>query len=232
MKNISPALEEKLLGSGWLSALRPFFESDEYAKIIKYLSERSKEGVKILPNVPDVFRAFLETPFDKTKVVFLGTEPYATPRLANGLAYGVNVQTCIPPVLNNIFKELYSDIEATSSISAHSMLHWAHQGCLMLNGALTVEMGAPGSHFNLWQPFTDHVIKTLSDSKTGLVFVLWGDYAKSKKTLIKIRNHYIVEAASPHQITASNGFFGSKPFRQINAFLRQQKEGDSIEWSK
>lgn len=198
-----------------------FFETERaktyYIHLDSFIkSDRLKTTV--FPKERDVFKAFELTPFDKLKVVIIGQDPYHKVNQAHGLSFSVNSGIKTPPSLVNIFKELQTDLSIP--IANHGNLtSWAKQGVLLLNATLTVKEGQPGSHQNKgWEIFTDEVIKYISENKEGVVFLLWGNFAKSKKDLINASKHLVLEAAHPSPL-ARGAFFGCKHFSQTNAFL-------------
>jgi len=167
-----------------------------------------------------MFSAFDLTPFDKVKVVIIGQDPYHGARQAHGLCFSVPEGIKNPPSLNNIFKELYDDLGIEPSENGN-LENWAKQGVLLLNATLSVRANQAGSHQNKgWETFTNSVISTLSEKKTGLVFILWGNYAKAKEILIDTSKHYILKAAHPSPFSAYSGFFGCKHFSKTNEILR------------
>ena len=173
----------------------------------------------IYPQVQHVFEAFTLCPFEKTNVVILGQDPYHGPKQAHGLAFSVSKEVPTPPSLKNIQKEIISDIGVLSE-NHGNLEHWAKQGVLLLNSTLTVEAHKAGSHQNLgWEQFTDAVIRTISHEKEHVVFLLWGSYARSKKTLIDTDKHLILEAPHPSPLSAYRGFFGCKHFSRANDYL-------------
>jgi len=199
-----------------------FIDLDFYLK-----SERQK--FNIFPKVNDVFNAFELTPFDKLKVVIIGQDPYHKVNQAHGLSFSVNSGIKTPPSLVNIYKELQTDLNIP--IAEHGNLtHWAKQGVLLLNATLTVREGQPGSHQKKgWENFTDEIIKYISENTENTVFLLWGNFAKTKKELIHFSNHLVLEAAHPSPL-ARGAFFGSKHFSKCNEFLIS-KNKTPIDWS-
>lgn len=217
------AILEGEFGEEYFKALREFVK-DEYQHAIVY------------PAPKNIFRAFELTPFDKVEVVILGQDPYHGPGQANGLCFAVSEGLPLPPSLQNIFKELDSDIgnvpQRRGGDRAPSeevprpagrggdLERWAKQGVLLLNATLTVRARAAGSHQGKgWERFTDAVIRELSNKKENLVFILWGNYAKSKGAHIDRSKHLVIESAHPSPFSASSGFFGSKPFSKANQYL-------------
>lgn len=214
--------------SSWKTALVEEFQSTYFDQLVTFLKKEKSLDKKIYPPGPLIFNAFNRTPFDKVKVVILGQDPYHNPDEAMGLCFSVPKGIRVPPSLKNVFKEMHTDINFT--IPDHGDLtQWASQGILLLNAMLTVEHKKAGSHKNKgWQQFTDGVIKILSDKKDGLVFLLWGRFAQSKKNLIDETRHYVLEAAHPSPL-ARNAFFGNKHFSTTNKILAEQGK-EIINW--
>lgn len=197
-----------------IEAQKPYFKAIE-----QYLGKELHSGKVIYPPIEKVFSAFSYAHPQDIKVVILGQDPYHGPQEANGLAFSVNKSIRIPPSLRNIYKELSNDVAC--QLPNHGDLSaWAKQGVLLLNAVLTVEENKPGSHATIgWQQFTDRVIQHLSQENENVVFVLWGNYAKSKTSLIDTQKHYIISSPHPSPFSAHNGFFGSKPFSRANEYL-------------
>ena len=212
----------------WQSRLQKEFEKSYFLELIKFL-ESEKPLFIVFPKEQDVFKAFELTPLGAVKVVIIGQDPYHGLNQAHGLSFSVNKGVKIPPSLQNIFKELQTDDNCP--IPTHGNLtHWAKQGVLLLNSTLTVREGLPGSHQKKgWETFTDAVINYISDEKEQVVFLLWGNYAKTKAALIDADKHLILEAAHPSPL-ARGAFFGCKHFSKTNAYLisRQIKP---IDWN-
>ena len=203
---------------GWKSVLQNEVEQPYFEKLRDFLkSEIAKGKVIFLPG-PQIFNAFNTTPFDKVKVVILGQDPYPTPGQAMGLSFSVPKGVNTPASLQNIYKELQTDLGIP--IAKHGDLtNWANQGVFLLNAMLTVEKGQPLSHAKAgWQTFTDAVIRTLSDQREGLVFLLWVKFAQQKKLLIDEIKHHILEAAHPSPL-ARGAFFGCRHFSKTNELL-------------
>jgi uracil-DNA glycosylase len=170
------------------------------------------------------------TPFDKVKVVILGQDPYHGNGEANGLCFAVSKGIRIPPSLQNIKKEIKSDLGKESIVSNGDLEEWAKQGVLLLNSTLTVEANKAGSHqMKGWEQFTDAVVKVLNDKKSGLVFILWGKYAKDKGKNIDQSKHLVISSAHPSPFAAYSGFFGSKPFSKCNDYLIKMGT-EPIDW--
>lgn len=195
--------------------------SAAYTSLLEEIEQRKATGATILPSEEDVFNAFGYTPWSSVKVVLLGQDPYHRVGQAMGLSFSVPHGIRIPPSLRNIYKELHDDLGC--AIPDHGDLSaWARQGVLLLNAMLTVEAGKAGSHKSIgWQGFTDAVIQTLSDQCKGIVFLLWGNFARGKASLIDETKHHILEAAHPSPL-ARGAFFGSKPFSKTNQLLKEQ----------
>ncbi len=218
------------LEPSWLEVLHDEFEKDYMLKLKQFLKQEKEAGHKVYPKGSDIFNAFNKTPFDKLKVVILGQDPYHGPNQAHGLSFSVQKGITPPPSLKNIYKELATDIPGFK-IPAHGELtEWAEQGVMLLNATLTVQAGTPGSHQKKgWEEFTDKVIKTISDKKEGIVFILWGSYAQAKAELIDQKKHFIIKSPHPSPFSADRGFFGSKPFSKTNEIL-VKKGKKPIDW--
>lgn len=207
--------------TGWNEILNTEFQKDYFKSLTHFLSSEREKGKEIYPKESLIFNAFQLTPWDEVKLVILGQDPYHNPGQAMGLSFSVPKEFKIPPSLKNIFKELESDLEIATPIHG-DLTSWAQQGILLLNAMLTVEHKSPGSHKKIgWQTFTNHVISSLSAQKEGLVFLLWGNFARSKSTLIDSTKHLILEAAHPSPL-ARGAFFGSKHFSQTNVYLKER----------
>lgn len=212
----------------WKDALGSEFGKPYFASLVRFLHGEKDAGKVIYPPGSLIFNAFRLTPADRVKVVILGQDPYHGPGQAMGLSFSVPDGIAAPPSLKNIFKEISSDLGVTMSGST-DLTPWARQGVLMLNSILTVEAGRAASHSRIgWQEFTDAVIRYLSDNRSGIIFMLWGNYARSKKALIDTSRHTVLEAAHPSPL-AGGAFFGCRHFSKANEILRQ--EGlDPIDW--
>lgn len=206
----------------WKQALAKDFAAPYFADLKSFLVHEIEAGKIIYPPAPDIFAAFDHCPFEAVKVVILGQDPYHGPGQAHGLAFSVNPGVRIPPSLRNIYQELESDLQI--SPAQHGCLTaWADQGVLLLNATLTVESRLPGSHQGHgWETFTDQAISALSDSRSGLVFLLWGNFARSKKDLIDTQKHSVLEAPHPSPFSAHSGFFGCQHFSKANQYLKKQ----------
>lgn len=215
---------EKLKGvidNKWLEKLTPILDSIYMDQLFTELKNK-KKLVKIFPDQEDIFNAF-KTPFDDVKVVILGQDPYHTFGHAHGYAFSSKAKTC-PPSLRNILQEVeddvYGGLNLQRKIGDFTLTSWANQGVLLLNTALTVEQGIPGSHLHLWTKFTIEVMKILNSDTTAVIFMLWGKKAQFYKTYINEDYHYILEAAHPSPFSASDGFFGCKHFSEANKIIK------------
>ena len=214
--------------SSWKSALAPEFEKPYFAQLVRFLHAEKAAGKVIYPPGGLIFRAFELTPLDAVKVVILGQDPYHNPREAMGLSFSVPDGVRMPPSLRNIFQEIGADLGIRMS-GRTSLEPWARQGVLLLNSFLTVEAGLAASHRNIgWQEFTDAVIRTLSERGEGIVFLLWGNFAKAKASLIDTTRHHVLTAAHPSPL-AGGAFFGCRHFSRTNQIL--VSEGKTpIDW--
>ncbi len=215
--------------ASWKSVLKAAFNQPTFEQAALHVKTEKAQGKTIYPPGSMIFNAFNHTPFDKVKVVILGQDPYHGPGQAHGLCFSVQNGVAPPPSLVNIFKELQDDIGIP--IPNHGNLtHWAGQGVFLLNASLTVRAGEPMSHAKIgWAPFTDAVIKTISDLKEHVVFLLWGKFAQEKSVLINQAKHLILRAAHPSPLSAHAGFMGCKHFSKTNEYLVKQGI-DPIDW--
>lgn len=203
----------------WKPILQAEFDQPYFKELSKFLHEAYATKT-IFPPKRQVFSAF-STNLDDIKVVIIGQDPYHGPRQANGLAFSVSPGVQIPPSLQNIFKEIQSDI-GTPIPSSGDLTRWAKQGVMLLNNTLTVEAHMAGSHRGKgWETFTENIIRYLNANRPHLVFILWGRDARSKKAMIDQSKHFVIESAHPSPLSAYHGFFGSKPFSRCNAKLSE-----------
>ncbi len=218
------------LEPGWLNVLHDEFDKPYMAELRKFLQQEKEAGQVVYPKNADIFNAFNHTPFDKVKVVILGQDPYHGPQQAHGLSFSVQKGIAIPRSLDNIYKELVTDIPGFVKPNHGNLEGWADQGVLLLNATLTVRAHTAASHQKKgWETFTDEVIKKLSELRSGLVFILWGAYAQSKIPLIDQSKHHIIKSVHPSPLSVERGFWGSKPFSKANDYLI--KEGQKpIDW--
>ncbi len=218
-----------MIGNNWDNLLEEEQKKDYFINLIDFLKEEYKHKI-IYPKQNEIFNAFRYTSYEAIKVVILGQDPYHGPRQAEGLSFSVSNDVIKPPSLQNIFKELESDLGIPFP-EHNSLKPWAKEGVLLLNAVLTVEEHKPASHSKIgWEIFTDSIIKIINQKKTPVVFILWGAFARSKKSLITNPHHLIIESAHPSPFSARNGFFGSKPFSKTNSFLKE-KGLKPIDWS-
>lgn len=200
-----------------------------YFQTLQQFISQQRQQARIFPQSDQQFRAFELTPYEEVKVVILGQDPYHGEGQAHGLSFSVPQNITIPPSLRNIFKELADDIGCQMP-SKGDLTSWAQQGVLLLNSVLTVEEGKANSHKNKgWETFTDHVISVLNDRQQPIIFVLWGKPAQAKMKLITATHHIILTAPHPSPLSAYRGFFGSRPFSQINQQLIALKQ-QPIDW--
>lgn len=213
----------------WKSRLQSEFEKPYFRQLAKFVREEYKTNT-CFPTGKDIFSAFDHSTFEATKVVIIGQDPYHGPGQANGLCFSVGEGIPHPPSLANIFRELENDLGKPYPASGN-LEPWAAQGVLLLNATLTVRAHHAGSHQNKgWETFTDSVICKLSAEKEGLVFLLWGGYAKKKATLINSKRHHILSSGHPSPLSANRGlWFGNRHFSKTNALLLQQGK-TTIEW--
>jgi uracil-DNA glycosylase len=204
----------------WAALLQHEIGSERHMELQQFIAHERLVST-VFPPAQDVYAALELTPFESTKVVVLGQDPYHGLGQAHGLSFSVRGNTPIPPSLRNIFQELFTDV-AIQREQNGDLTGWARQGVLLLNTTLTVREGEPGSHKNRgWEHITDTVMSALNEKPTRVVFVLWGAHARNKKTLITQAHHVVIESAHPSPLSAHRGFFGSKPFSQINSALEE-----------
>lgn len=207
----------------WLTVLENEFDKDYMKKLKVFLQTQKQNKQLVYPQSSEIFNAFNLTPFDDVKVVILGQDPYHGHGQAHGLSFSVKEGVRLPPSLQNIFKELSTDINGFKTPVNGTLTKWAEQGVLLLNATLTVNAGSPGSHQKQgWEAFTDAAIEAISDKKSGVIFILWGRFAQEKIRLIDESKHFIIKSAHPSPFSAYTGFFGSKPFSKTNELLKQQ----------
>lgn len=213
----------------WKEVLKDFFVSKTSHTLFDFITSEY-DTKKVFPEQKNMFKAFELTPFSQVKVVLLGQDPYHDDKQAHGLCFSVGHGVTIPPSLKNIYKEIENDCGVNKSGSDGSLENWAKQGVLLLNAILTVVAHTPASHKGKgWEAFTDMVIRTISDKHEHVVFMLWGNYARSKKELIDTNKHLVLEAPHPSPFSVHKGFFGCKHFSLCNEYL--QKNGkETIIW--
>ena len=202
----------------WKALLDPEFEKDYYKQLHNFLVQEYRSQT-IYPDMYEIFSTLQNTAYSDVKVVILGQDPYHGPGQAHGFSFSVKPGIDTPPSLQNIYKELHTDLGCSIPKSGY-LKQWADQGVLMLNAVLTVRAGQANSHKGMgWEIFTDRVIELLNDREKPVVFLLWGRNARNKKALITNPNHLVLEAAHPSPLSAYNGFFGCRHFSKANAFL-------------
>lgn len=213
----------------WDEILNEEYHKDYFKNIVVFVNKVYKEKV-IFPPKNRILSALDITDYDKVKVVILGQDPYHGIGEANGLAFSVNDGVKIPPSLKNIYKELYDDLKVPIP-NTGNLESWANEGVLLLNSVLTVEKDKPASHKNIgWENFTDSIIKKINEKEEPVVFILWGNFAKSKKSLITNPKHLIIESSHPSPFSVNYGFFGSRPFSKTNKFLKENGIKE-IDWT-
>ncbi|MCF6351570.1 MAG: uracil-DNA glycosylase [Cyclobacteriaceae bacterium] len=215
------------IGKSWENELKNEFDKAYFKQLVEFV-KNEYATYKIFPSGKQIFSAFDRCSFNNTKVVIIGQDPYHGDGQANGLCFSVVDGIRKPPSLQNIFKEIASDLGQPIPDSGN-LERWANQGVLMLNATLTVRAATPGSHQNKgWEEFTNAVIKTLNEQSQHLVFLLWGAYAQKKGAIIDRSKHLVLESAHPSPFAAHRGFFGSKHFSKCNAYLAQQGKPEII----
>lgn len=217
------------LHPSWLDILQEEFEQPYMKELRDFLLSEKKSGKEIFPAGNEIFEALNITPFNEVKVLILGQDPYHGLGQAHGLSFSVRPNVPIPPSLLNIFTELHNDLNIAPAKHGH-LTHWAKQGVLLLNAVLTVEKHHAASHRNRgWETFTDRIVHLLDEKGENIAFILWGAYARAKGQFIDRSRHLVLSAPHPSPLSASRGFFGSKPFSQVNAWL-MDKGIEPIDW--
>jgi len=216
-----------MINKKWDIVLKDEFKKD-YFRNLGIFVKNEYTTKTIFPPYENIFDALRFTDYDEVKVVILGQDPYHGLGEAHGLSFSVRENVKMPPSLQNIFKELYSDLGIKRTKS--DLTDWAKEGVLLLNSIMTVVKDRPLSHKNKgWETFTDTIISKLNEREEPVIFVLWGSFARSKKELITNKNHKIIECVHPSPLSASRGFFGSKPFSKINNYLKELGK-EEIKW--
>jgi uracil-DNA glycosylase len=217
------------LEPGWKHVLKNEFSKPYMQDLREFLKREYAAGKIIYPRGSEYFAALNLTPFDRVKVVIIGQDPYHGPGQAHGLCFSVRPGVALPPSLVNIFKEIATDLGVPRPNHGY-LVSWAEQGVLLLNATLTVERAQAGSHQKRgWEQFTDRVIEVLNQQRENLVFVLWGSYAQKKGQIIDRQRHLVLEGPHPSPLSAHRGFFGSRPFSQINRYLQAHGQ-KPIDW--
>ena len=213
-------MNTKHLHKQWTSILEEEFSKNYFRKIMREVKNCNSKDL-LCPKRENIFRAFEITNFSDLKIVILGQDPYHGENQANGLAFAVNENNKTPPSLRNIFKEIKNDLKI-APLTSKDLESWASQGVLLLNSSLSVKLGIANSHSKLgWELFTNKILKEISLMKNKVVFVLWGNFAKKKESLIDTKKHLILKAPHPSPLSAYRGFFGCKHFSKANDFLRK-----------
>jgi len=221
--SVAPKIEES-----WKFALADEYNADYFKNLVAFVKEETKKHV-IYPPGKFIFSAFNHTPLTAVRVVLLGQDPYHGPGQAHGLCFSVPDGVPPPPSLKNIFKELHNDLGVEIPTSGN-LTKWTEQGVMLLNATLTVRAHEAGSHQGKgWEQFTDQVIRTISDLRAGVVFLLWGKYAQNKISLIDTNKHFVLTAPHPSPLSAHRGFFGCKHFSKTNQILRENGLSE-IDW--
>lgn len=216
-----------MINNKWDVVLEKEFKKDYFRNLGIFVKNEYNKKI-VYPEYKNIFNALRYTDFDDVKVVILGQDPYHGENEAHGLSFSVKEGVPMPPSLRNIFKELNNDLNITRKNT--DLTDWAEQGVLLLNSIMTVVKDSPLSHKDKgWEIFTDKIIELLGSREEPLVFILWGSYARSKKELIKNKNHLILESVHPSPLSANRGFFGSKPFSKTNEYLRKNNQ-EQIRW--
>ncbi len=219
---------EVRIEESWKKRLEGEFEKPYFKELTEFVKEEYAAST-VYPHPKNIFKAFELTPFDQVKVVILGQDPYHGPHQAIGLSFAVEEGIPLPPSLRNIYKEIESDL-GVRPVADGNLSRWAKQGVLLLNATLTVRAASANSHQGKgWEEFTDAVIRVLSEEREHLVFILWGNYARTKGAHIDRAKHLVIESPHPSPFSARNGFFGSKPFSKTNEYLRKGDKGE-IGW--
>lgn len=213
----------------WLKKLKSEFETERMKKLKLFLAHENESGKIIYPERKNYFRALNLTPLEKVKVVILGQDPYHGPGQAQGLCFSVPEGVRFPPSLQNIFKELKTDLGKELPASG-DLTRWAEQGVLLLNSVLTVEKEKAASHQKIgWEEFTDQIVSVVNENCDHVVFILWGAYAQKKAEFVELKKHLVLKSVHPSPLSSHRGFFGSKPFSQANTWL-SKKGMKPIQW--
>ena len=216
------------IGNSWDDILADEFKKEYYLKLREFLKYEYSHFT-VYPDMHDIFNSLKYTPYENVKAVIIGQDPYHGPNQAQGLSFSVPEDIPAPPSLQNILKELADDLGQRDH---HDLTPWAQQGVLLLNACLTVPAGRANGHAGqIWEPFTDAIIKVVNQKETPVVFILWGGFARKKKALITNPIHHVIESAHPSPLSAYRGFFGSHPFSKANAYLTEDGL-EPIDWLK
>lgn len=208
------------MAEDWKALLAEEFDKPYFNDLVRFVKEEYAQGV-VYPSGANIFRAFDKCPFERLKVVIIGQDPYHGPNQANGLCFSVNDGVAFPPSLQNIFKEVSSDIGVAMPTSGN-LDRWAEQGVLLLNAVLTVRAHNAASHAGCgWEQFTDAVVRTVAERKQGVVYMLWGSYAQRKGAIVDGSKNLILKSVHPSPLSAYRGFFGCRHFSLANGYLKQ-----------
>jgi len=217
------------LHPSWLERLSAEFEKPYMEDLRTFLLQEKQAGKEIYPPGDEIFAALNHTPFDDVKVVILGQDPYHGPGQAHGLCFSVRPDVAVPPSLLNIYKEMAADL-GISPVTHGCLISWADQGVLLLNSVLTVQRNRAASHRNRgWESFTDKVVRIIDAELDGVAFMLWGAYAQKKGAFIDTNKHLVLTAPHPSPLSASRGFFGTRPFSRVNEWLESRGKGP-VDW--
>ncbi len=220
---------EVKINESWKKHLKGEFNEPYFEELTMFV-KKEYQNEAVYPPPKFIFRAFELTPFEEVAVVILGQDPYHGPHQANGLCFAVEEGVRLPPSLQNIFKEIEAEFGQKMKNTSGDLTRWARQGVLLLNATLTVRAHLAGSHQNKgWEKFTDAAIKALSERREGLVFILWGNYARQKGAHIDRSKHFVLESPHPSPFSAHNGFFGNGHFKKANEYL-EAHDKKPIDW--
>ncbi len=218
-----------MIGNDWDNVLKDIIDTSYFKDLISFVNKEYEEKT-VYPPKEDLFNALKQTSYKDTKVLIMGQDPYHGEGEAHGLSFSVKDGVKLPPSLKNIYKELESDL-GIKPVTSGDLTKWTKEGVLLLNSTLTVIKDTPNSHSKIgWDKFTDYIVKKLNEKEEPVVFILWGNYARSKKALITNPKHLIIESAHPSPFSARNGFFASKPFSKANEFLKKNNIKE-INWN-
>lgn len=209
-----------MIGNSWDKVLKEMFDSKEYQAFFQKIDNEYQNKI-IYPKKENIYNALKLTPYENVKVVIVGQDPYHGENEAHGLSFSVQRGIKLPPSLKNIYKEISNDLNIVEP-NCGDLTSWAKEGVLLLNSVLTVEKDKPASHAKIgWNKYTDYIIQKINEKEKPVVFILWGNFAKTKKELITNPKHLIITSAHPSPFSARNGFFGSKPFSKTNEYLKE-----------
>jgi len=218
-----------MIGNDWDNVLKDIIDTSYFKDLISFVNKEYEEKT-VYPPKEDLFNALKQTSYKDTKVLIMGQDPYHGEGEAHGLSFSVKDGVKLPPSLKNIYKELESDL-GIKPVTSGDLTKWTKEGVLLLNSTLTVIKDTPNSHSKIgWDKFTDYIVKKLNEKEEPVVFILWGNFARSKKALITNPKHLIIESAHPSPFSARNGFFASKPFSKANEFLKKNNIKE-INWN-